>query len=67
MALSTEIDLTPPENTLDRQTIRYLIENFDRIKRIIVALDAGQGVSGTFTTADAKTVTVVDGVITEIV
>lgn len=67
MATSNAIDLTPPENTLDRQTVRYLHENFSRIQTLLAALDAGKGVSGTFTTADAKTVTVVDGIITGIV
>lgn len=67
MATSDDIDLTPPENTLDRQTVRYLHENFSRIQALLAALDAGKGISGTFTTADAKTVTVVDGIITGIV
>lgn len=38
-----DIDLTPPENTLDRQTIRYLHENFSRIKEL---LDSGGGGGG---------------------
>lgn len=37
---------------------------FTKIRGI---LDKGEGVSGTFTTADAKTVTVENGVITSIV
>ena len=41
--------------------------NFVAIKEIIVVLDAGQGISDTFTTTDGKTVTVVGGVITGIV
>jgi len=37
------------------------------INSLVIRLNSGDGVSGTFTTADAKTVTVVDGIITEIV
>lgn len=37
------------------------------LNSIVIRLNSGDGVSGTFTTADAKTVTVVDGIITEIV
>ncbi len=33
---------------------------------IVIRLNSGDGATGTFTTADAKTVTVVDGIITEI-
>lgn len=36
-----DIDLTPPENTLDRQTIRYLVENFIRIKELLAAGGGG--------------------------
>ena len=36
------------------------------LNSIVIRLNSGDGVSGTFTTADAKTVTVVDGIITEI-
>lgn len=67
MPESSEIDLTPPADELKQQTIRYLVENFERIQRIIAVLDAGQGITDTFTTADAKTVTVVDGIVTSIV
>lgn len=37
------------------------------LNSIVIRLNSGDGVSGTFTTADAKTVTVTDGIITEIV
>lgn len=36
------------------------------LNSIIIRLNSGDGVSGTFTTADAKTVTVVDGIIVNI-
>lgn len=67
MATSNEIDLSPPDDALREDAVRYLFENFSRLQDIVAALDAGQGVSGSFTTADSKTVTVVDGVITSIV
>lgn len=67
MTTAADIDLTPPENTLDRQTVRYLHENFSRIKLLLDVLTDGAGVNGTFTTTDGKTVTVVNGIITEIV
>lgn len=37
------------------------------LNSLVIRLNTGDGVSGTFTTADAKTVTVTDGIITEIV
>jgi hypothetical protein len=44
MAVTVEdIDLTPPENTLDRQTIRYLVENFIRVKELLAAGGGGGG------------------------
>jgi len=67
MALSTDIDSTPPERPLDPEVVRFLHENFSRIRDLTAVLDAGQSVSGSFTTADAKTITVVDGIVTSIV
>ena len=66
MTTSAEIDLSPPLQ-IDVNLQRYLFENLARIKDILAALDAGIGVSDTFTTVDGKTVTVVNGVITSIV
>ena len=34
---------------------------------LVIRLNSGDGISGTFTTVDGKTVTVTDGIITEIV
>ena len=59
------VDVTPPvEDNLDRAFPgfgRWLYENFNRLRVCL-----GSGVSGTFTTADAKTVTVTKGIITDI-
>lgn len=41
MTTANDLDLTPPENTLDRQTIRYLHENFSRIKELLLAGGGG--------------------------
>jgi hypothetical protein len=67
MTTSADIDLTPPPVDVDKQLLQYLYNNLVRIQELLAALDAGQGASDTFTTADAKTVTVVNGVITSIV
>lgn len=37
------------------------------LNSIVIRLNSGDGVSGTFTTTDGKTVTVTSGIITEIV
>ena len=68
MATSTELDLTPPSPVFDEtRFVLWVIENLTRLQTITAPLDAGQGISDTFTTVDGKTVTVVDGVITDIV
>jgi len=41
MTTANDLDLTPPENTLDRQTIRYLHENFSRIQELLLAGGGG--------------------------
>lgn len=66
MTTSAEIDLTPPRDTLSALEQRYLVENFERIRVIIAALDAGQGKNGSFTSG-GFTYTITDGVITQIV
>lgn len=68
-AKSTDLDLSAPDlgkDSLDPMTRRWLYENLARIKEIIAALDAGQGVNGTFVVA-GKTYTITNGVITSIV
>ena len=36
------------------------------LQKLVIFSNSGSGVTGSFTTADAKTVTVVDGIITSI-
>jgi len=54
-----------PAYTKDIQ--RDIFSNFENIKDIVAPLDAGQSITGTFTTTDGKTITVTDGIITGIV
>ena len=49
---------------LPRRAIRFFFENFTLIKD---RLSPGDGITDTFTTTDGKTVTVTNGVITNIV
>lgn len=44
--------------------VRWLFENFSAIRDVLIN---GNGVSGSFTSADAKTITVTNGIITSIV
>ena len=58
----SEIDLSEPRSLVeDVEFANWLVFNFDIIKR---ALE--DGVDGSFTTADGKTVTVKNGIITSI-
>jgi len=52
----------PFESLVDEDTLLWLFDNFVIVKTILES-----GVSGTFTTADSKTVTVTNGLITGIV
>ena len=61
-----EIDISGNEfeAELPRDFILWLERNFQILRSL---LENGDGVSGTFTTADSKTVTVTNGIITNIV
>lgn len=74
MTTPDDIDLTPPVEELEQDTIKYLVENFNRIKEILVSTIASipslpTGVSGQFISADVPlfTITVTDGIVTAIV
>ena len=68
MSLDEDIvSLDPPENLetpLDNEIRRWLYENFSRLRERFAP---SHNVSGTFTTTDGKTITVLNGVITSIV
>jgi len=63
------IDREPPTKT-DRELYFYLLRNFEIIKALIERLEGrfDSSVSGTFVSADGppKTITVTDGVVTDI-
>jgi hypothetical protein len=62
-----EIDLSPPHPVEEsEEMIRWLYENFSRIQLITQPLDAGSGITGTFTTTDGKTVEVNNGIVVSI-
>ena len=65
MATKVVADMRPDVRLDDKVTAeRTLFGNF---KILIARLIGGDGVTGTFTTTDAKTVTVTNGIITRIV
>lgn len=59
---SHELDLTPPDNYADLQI--WLTKNFAIVQDI---MNNGLDVEDTFTTVDAKTVTVEQGIVKSIV
>lgn len=62
---TVDLNFTPPDPVVEPDDHnRYLIENFELIAD---DLTIGDGISGTFTTVDGKTITVTDGKITAIV
>jgi hypothetical protein len=67
MSLSQEdvVDVDAPSDIqqVNPRFARWLYENFLRLRNL---LTVGVGVDGTFTTADSKTVTVKNGIITSI-
>jgi len=62
--IAKKINLTPPADIqINQEMVRWLIENFDKIRAVL-----SNGINGTFISNDvpAKTITVIAGVITSI-
>lgn len=61
--MAIDLDLTPPDVTAEPgEHENYLVENFSLLQELLA-----NGATGTFTTADGKTVAVTSGIITNIV
>ena len=64
MPVDTVPKLNIKFNSWDSELDKQLYQNFAVLRKLLAA---GQGISGTFTTVDLKTITVLNGIIVSIV